>query len=332
MASRSTRKRGSKAFWPRVRAQKQTAVVNSWDPKGLQKEATFLGFPGYKVGMTSMGIIDNFSHTITKGQEISTAATVVECPAIKVMSMRLFGYDEYGNKQVVKEISVPLKDKFLDRKVDVQKKANELPKVEELIDFAHQNEVDEIRAKIVTAPSETGIGKKKPEILELGVSGSIDEAISYVYEKLGKEVRVGDVFKAGELADTHGITIGKGFQGTTKRFGTKLTSHKSEKSRRHAGNVGAWTPSRVLTTVPMAGQHGFHERTEWNKWILKISDNVEEINNAAGFKRYGVVKNDYLLIKGSIVGPKKRLITFAKAARPNKRYPSIAPEIVYINK
>jgi len=331
MSSPSTRKRGSKAYWPRVRANKQTAVVNSWDPKGLQNEATFLGFPGYKVGMTNVGIIDNFSHTMTKGTEIATAVTVIECPVIKVMSMRLLGHDDYGNKQVLKEISVPVKDKFLDRKVDVQKKKSDLPSKEELIDFAHQNGIVEVRAKIITTPSETGIGKKKPEILELGVSGSLDEAIEYVMSKLGTEVRVGDVFKAGELTDAHGITTGKGFQGAVKRFGVKLTSHKSEKSRRHAGNVGAWTPSRVLTTVPMAGQHGFHERTEWNKWILKISDNVEEINNSAGFKKYGNVKNDYFLIKGSVVGPKKRLITFAKAARPNKRYPKVAPEMVYIN-
>ena len=120
--------------------------------------------------------------------------------------------------------------------------------------------------------------------------------------------------------------------GATKRFGLKLTNHKSEKKRRHAGNVGAWTPSRVLTTQPLAGQHGFHKRCEWNKWILKVSDKVEEINRIGGFTSYGEVKNEYFLVKGSLQGARKRLITLVRSIRPNPRYPKIAPQITYINK
>ena len=124
----------------------------------------------------------------------------------------------------------------------------------------------------------------------------------------------------------------KGFQGAVKRFGVKLTSHKSEKTRRHAGNLGAWTPSRVGHTVPLAGQHGCHERTEWNKWIFKVSANPEEVNPAEGFRSYGIVKNDFLLVKGSIQGPKKRMVTLVRSIRPNGRYPKVAPQITYINK
>ena len=105
MASPSTRKRGSKQFWPRVRAQKQTAVVNSWDSKILPKETNFLGFPAYKVGMTHLGLIDNFSHTLTKGKQINIGATVLECPPVTVMSVKLLALDEYGNMQIVKELS-----------------------------------------------------------------------------------------------------------------------------------------------------------------------------------------------------------------------------------
>jgi len=169
-------------------------------------------------------------------------------------------------------------------------------------------------------------------MIELGISGSIQEGIEFVMSKLGTEVKMSEVFTGGELVDSHAITTGKGTQGAVKRFGVKLTSHKSEKSRRHAGNVGAWTPSRVLTTIPMAGQHGFHKRTEWNKWIIKVSDKAADINTDAGFRGYGLVKGEYFLIKGSIQGPKKRLITFVRATRPNKRYPKVAPEITYINK
>ncbi len=333
MGSPSTRKRGSKQFWPRVRSKKSVAVVNSWDPKGLyNKEVGFLGFPAYKVSMTSVGVIDNFSHSITKGTEINVPVTILEAPAVKVLSIRLFSLDEYGNLQVVKEVTADIKDKNLSRKIQVSKKSSKLPSVDELVKFANENDVEDVRVKIVTTPSETTIGKKKPEILELGISGSIEDRIKFAMEKLGTEVKVGDVLKAGELVDSHGITTGKGFQGAVKRFGVKLTSHKSEKTRRHAGNVGAWTPSRVTHTVPLPGQHGFHERTEWNKWILKISSNPDEVNSPAGFRSYGKVKGDFLLVKGSIQGPRTRLITLVRSARPNERYPKVAPEITYINK
>ena len=332
MASSSTRKRGSKAYWPRVRANKSTAVVNSWKTKNLPKESNFLGFPGYKVGMTNIGVIDNFSHTMTKGTEINVPVTIVECPPVKVLSFKLFAYDEYENLQIVKEVSVPVKDKNLSRKLDVQKKTAKTPTADEIIKFAKENAVEEVRVKVSTEPSSTTIGKKKPEVLELAVSGSVEEQITFALSKLGQEVKASEVLSSGELVDSHAITTGKGHQGAVKRFGVKLTSHKSEKKRRHAGNVGAWTPSRVDHTIPLPGQHGYHERTEWNKWILKVSGNPEEINPVTGFRTYGIVKGEYMLVKGSLQGTKKRLVTLVKATRPNKRYPKVAPQITYIKK
>jgi large subunit ribosomal protein L3 len=332
MASSSTRRRGSRQFWPRVRAKKKIAKINSWSSVNQPKENNFLGFPTYKVGMTNIGVIDNFSHTLTKGSEINVPVTILECPVMKVLSLRLFAEDEYGNLQVVKEIETQIKDKNLSRKLDVSKKSNSNIKEEELILFAKENDVEDVRVKIMSNTSLTSTGQKKPEVLEIGVSGPIEEKIKFALSKLGEEIRVSDVFKSGDLVDSHGITTGKGFQGAVKRFGVKLTSHKSEKTRRHAGNVGAWTPSRVLTTQPLPGQHGFHQRTEWNKWIIKISDDVNLINPKEGFRHYGNVKNEYILIKGSIQGPKKRMITLVRTIRGNDRYPKIAPQITYIKK
>lgn len=332
MASSSTRKRGSKAFWPRVRAKKTHAIVNSWSVKEQPKEVSLLGFPAYKVGMTSVGLIDNFSHTLTKGTEINVPVTVLECPAVKVLSVKLFAHDDYGNLQIVSETSAQVKDKHLAKRIDLAKKVPKVPTAEELISKAKELGVEEVRLKVSTNPSETTIGKKKSEVLELGVSGSIEDGITFGLSKLGQEVKASEVLNGGELVDSHGITTGKGHQGAVKRFGVKLTSHKSEKKRRHAGNVGAWTPSRVLTTIPLPGQHGYHERTEWNKWVLKVSDNVEEINRSQGFRGYGEVRGEYILVKGSVQGPAKRLVTLVRAQRPNKRYPKVAPEITYVNK
>jgi large subunit ribosomal protein L3 len=308
------------------------ANLISWKVKALPKEVNLLGFPGYKVSMTHVGLIDNFSHTLTKGTEISVPVTVVECPPVKVLSVKFLNEDEYGNLQIVKEVSSQIRDKYLSKKIDVSKKTSKVPSVDELISFAKENGVEQVRLKVVTEPSSTSTGKKKPDVIEIVSSGSIEDKIKFGIEKLGSEIRVSDVFSGGELVDSHGITTGKGFQGAVKRYGVKLTSHKSEKKRRHAGNVGAWTPSRVLTTQPLPGQHGFHERTEWNKWILKVSSDADEINPKQGFKKYGQVKSDFILVKGSIQGPSKRMVTLVRATRPNKRYPKVAPQITYVHK
>ncbi len=332
MAKKHHPKRGSKQFWPRKRASKPTAKVGSWDSKILPKEVNLLGFPAYKVGMTHIGVIDNFSHSLTKGTEVCYPVTILETPPIRVLSFKLYKKDSLNNLQIYKEYVAKIKDKNLQRRITMAKKKVNLPTLDKIKQILEKEQIEEIRLKVYTNPSSTTIGKKKPEILEIGLSGSLEEKLEFAYNKLGQKIKVSEVFKGGELLDSHGVTKGKGFQGAVKRFGVKLTAHKSEKKRRHAGNVGAWTPSRVLTTIPLPGQTGYHLRTEYNKWLIKVSDDPELINPKSGFKGYGLVKNEYLLIKGSVQGPRKRLITLVRSIRPNPKYPKIAPEVTYINK
>ena len=63
-----------------------------------------------------------------------------------------------------------------------------------------------------------------------------------------------------------------------------------------------------MWTVARPGQLGYQTRTEYNKRILKISDNPEDINRKGGFLHYGVVRNQFIVLRGSVPGPKKRLI------------------------
>ena len=58
---------------------------------------------------------------------------------------------------------------------------------------------------------------------------------------------------------------------------------------------------------------------------------IEEINVSGGFKGYGPVSSEYLVVKGSIVGPKKRMIILRKAIRENKRLPKVPPQIKYVS-
>jgi len=74
---------------------------------------------------------------------------------------------------------------------------------------------------------------------------------------------------------------------------------------------------------------GYHVRTEFNKLILKISEKAEEVNVKGGYPHYGNVKAAYVLLKGSIPGPCKRLIRFNQATRPDTTLPKEAPSIIF---
>ncbi len=288
--------------WPRKRAKRSYARVRSWNTK----EKGLLAFPCYKVGMTQVIAIDTRKTHISKGDSISLPTTVLECPPIKIYSVRFYTEDSYG-RHVAKEIVVG-KDKHLWRKL-FTKKTSELKDI-------NAGEFSDITITILTQPSKTGIGKKKPEIFEARIGGSNDDKLAWIKEHVGKEIPVSEVFSEGEYVDSHAITKGKGFQGAVKRFGIGLKASKSEKGRRTPGSLGGWKGQQhFMYRIAHAGQTGYHQRTQYNNIIFKISDKPEEVNPKAGFKHYGLVKNDFILISGSLQGARKRMITLTKAVR-----------------
>ncbi|MBP1662012.1 MAG: rpl3p, partial [Thermoplasmatales archaeon] len=161
--------------------------------------------------------------------------------------------------------------------------------------------------------------------------GTIEDQVKYAKELLGKELKISDVVKEGDMLDTIAITKGKGWQGTIKRHHVKLLLHKNSKHRRMIGTAGSWHPSWVQATVPQAGQMGYHQRTEYNKRVLKIGENGEEITPAGGFPNYGVIRNSYILIHGSIPGPTKRLIGMRDAVRYQRGVKFQKAEITYVS-
>lgn len=307
---------GSMQFWPRVRARYHYARIRNWPQS---KEARLLGFAGYKVGMTHLLINDNRAHSLTKGSEIFCPITVVECPPIKVASIRFYKNMQDGLKLVSQVFSDTI-DKDLERKITALKK-----KGKDASDF------DFIRLLCYTQPKLTGIGKKKPEVFEVAVGGNKEQQLNYAKEKLGKGISINEVFKEGQQLDVHSVTKGKGFQGPMRRFGIQLRHHKSEKSRRNPGSLGSWkAQGHIMWRVAHAGKMGYHLRTEYNKWLIKIGNKADEINVKGGFVDYGIVKNPYILLKGSIGGTKKRLIRLTDAVRPKKDVPE-APQIAYVS-
>jgi len=185
-----------------------------------------------------------------------------------------------------------------------------------------------------------GLRQKKAHIMEIQLNGgSISDKVDWAKDHLEKQVPVSQVFAQDEMIDAIGITKGHGTKGVTSRWHTKKLPRKSHKGLRKVACIGAWHPARVSFTIARVGQKGYFHRTEINKKIYRIGlglaaqleqgkkDNTVPKGNAytevetvkknitpmGGFPHYGVVKNDYIMIKGSCAGTKKRCITLRKS-------------------
>jgi len=303
--------RGSMAFSPRKRARSETPHVSSWaavngdDPK-------ILGFAGYKVGMSHIMAVDYRKKSTTAGQEVRMPITIVEIPPMKVIGARGYIQDTYGLRTLTEAWEKKI-DKDLERKLPIPKDHNAKNAWKKMAD----SDLEEIRLLVHTQPKMvTGIPKKRPEIMEMAVGGgSIDAQVEFVKGMMGKEFTMSDFTEDGEMLDAIAVTTGYGFQGHVKRWGVKLLTHKNSKHRRMIGNLGPFSPGYVVSTVPQAGQTGYHQRTEYNKRLLRIGDNPDEINPKGGFLNYGLIRGNYALLHGSLPGPSKRLIRFRKAVR-----------------
>ncbi|RLF40663.1 MAG: 50S ribosomal protein L3 [Thermoplasmata archaeon] len=315
-------RRGSLAYSPRKRARSEVPHIKSW-PEGGDKPKV-QGFAGYKAGMTHVFVVDYRPTSTTSGKEVMVPVTVVETPPMKVCAVRAYRETPYG-LQTLTEVWTDNLDKELERRIPMPKKFNQ--------SWDKFDGCADVRILVYTQPRLVpSIPKKKPEIMEIRIGGgTIEERIEYAKSLLGKELNVRDVIKEGDMVDVVAVTKGKGFQGHVKRWGVKLLSHKNSKHRRMIGTCGSWHPSFIQPTVPQAGQMGYHQRTEFNKRILKIGENGEEITPAGGFPHYGVVRNQYVIIHGSIPGPVKRLVRFRDAIRYLKGVKVEKPEITYIS-
>ena len=321
MAQHSKPKRGSHAFSPRKRARAIVPTIRSW-PSSDGNKPYLQGFAGYKAGMTHVLIVDYRPTSTTSGQQVFVPVTVLETPPMKIFAVRLYKNTPYGMKALTEIWAEGDAIKELKGVVPIPKKKKE----------KEIKEYDDVRILAMTEPWRiTGIPQKKPHIMEIRVGGGDLEArFNYANELLGKEIGVKDVFKEGDMMDAIAVTKGKGFQGAVKRWGVKLLHHKNRKHRRMIGTLGPWL-SWVRSTVPQAGQMGFHKRTDYNKRILKIGENGEEITPNGGFPHYGVVKNEYVIVHGSLPGSVKRIIRMRHAVRYIKGIKVEKPEITYIS-
>jgi large subunit ribosomal protein L3 len=311
------------AYSPRKKARVQTPHIKSW-PDGREKPK-MQGFLGYKAGMTHAFVVDFRPTSTTSGREVIMPVSVVETPPVKIAAVRFYKKTIHG-LQTIGEIWANKLDPELSKRIPLLKKDKKK-------NWDFKNDIHEIRVLVYTQPKlVTSIPKKIPEIREMRISGgSIEDQLKYAKEIIGKELKINDILSEGDMLDIIAITKGKGFQGVVKRWGVKLLTHKNSKHRRMIGTAGSWHPNWVQTTVPQAGQMGYHQRTEYNKRVLKIGENGDDISPAGGFPHYGIIRNSYILLHGSIPGPVKRLISMRDAIRYQRGVKVEKPEVTYIS-
>lgn len=120
--------------------------------------------------------------------------------------------------------------------------------------------------------------------------------------ELGQEVKA-DLFKAGELVDVTGVSKGKGFAGTIKRWNQHIgpKSHGGgggSQPVRQTGSLGDIAGNRVFKGMTMPGHLGHHKTTVQNLVVVKVD-----------------VKNNIILVKGSIPGPNKSFVVIKEAVK-----------------
>ena len=292
---------GSLQYWPRKRAKR---IYPKFNLNKKQAKSILSGFVGYKAGMTTIAVKNTNPQSPAKNLVVSCPVTVIECPPLKVLGLRFYNRIDGLLSPSSFFFSTKL-DKQLTRKISLPKKTKQtIPE-----------KYDEVRLVVYTQPVLTGIGKKKPEVFEVNCQ---ETQIDKLKELLEKDIKVSEIIESGQYIDVKAITKGKGLQGVIKRFGVSLKASKSEKKRRSVGNLGAWTPKKVSWTVAQAGQTGFHTRTDINKHVLSVVQDTKKEDQKQSFKKYGIVRSDCIIVKGSIPGPAKRLIFMEPAERMPK--------------
>uniref|UniRef100_A0A6I8R944 Large ribosomal subunit protein uL3 n=1 Tax=Xenopus tropicalis TaxID=8364 RepID=A0A6I8R944_XENTR len=344
----SAPRHGSLGFLPRKRSKRHRGKVKSFPKDDQSKPIHLTAFLGYKAGMTHIvREVDRPGSKVNK-KEVVEAVTVVETPPMVIVGIVGYVQTPRGLRSLktifAEHISDECKRRFYKNWYKSKKKAftkyckkwqDDEGKKQLEKDFASMKKYCQvIRVIAHTQMRLLPLRQKKSHLMEIQVNGgTVAEKVDWAREKLEQQVAITGVFGQDEMIDVIGVTKGKGYKGVTSRWHTKKLPRKTHRGLRKVACIGAWHPARVAFSVARAGQKGYHHRTEINKKIYKIGQGYhskdgklvknnastdydlsdKSINPLGGFVHYGEVKNDFVMLKGCVIGTKKRVLTLRKS-------------------
>jgi len=333
---------GSLGFRPRKRAKHHRGKVRSFPRDDPTQIVHLTAFAGFKAGMTHiLRDVDKVGSKYHK-KEVVEAVTVIETPPMIVVGV--VGYiDTPRGLRALTTVWAKKLDKNTIRRfyknwvqskkkafLNYQKKATEKPKSNDVELTRMRKYCSVIRVIAHTQMNLLNLRQKKNHIMEIQVNGgTIAKKVEFAYNLFEKPITIDSVVKPNEMVDIIGVTRGKGVAGVMKRFGVKHLQKKTHRGYRRVGCIGSWHPARVRFTVGRTGQLGYHHRTEMNKKVYRIGKGTDKKNASTstdltekqitplgGFPHYGIVKHDFVMIRGGCVGPKKRILVLRKPLAP----------------
>jgi len=327
---------GHLGFLPRKRTRKHRGKVRSFPKDDSTQKPHFTAFCGFKAGMTHITRDVHRLDSKLHKKEVVEAVTIIETPPVKVVGY--VGYIETvrGLRALstvwANDLSSELKRRFYknwyhSKKKAFTKYAKKDNKNSEARVLKYCSTVRAIVHNQVHLVK--NIKTKKAHVMEVQVNGgTTTDKVNFIKGYFEKDLKVDNVFSNGEVVDVIGVTKGKGFTGVTKRWGVRKLPRKTHRGLRKVGCIGSWHPSKISFTIPRAGQCGYHHRTETNKRIYKMGQGERSgaTNNAStesdltqknitpmgGFPHYGIVRDDFLMLKGCCIGVKKRQLVLRK--------------------
>merc|ERR1739848_147254 len=329
----SAPRHGSLKFLPKKRCTRPRGKPKSFPKDDPSKPIHLTAFVGSKAGMTHVVREAEKPGSAINKKEVVEPVTIVETPPLKVVGVTGYIDTPDGPRSIktvwAAHLSDEVRRRYYKNWFSSKKKAfSKASKRWETDDGKQSIDRDlamlkkyskTVRAICHTQMKGLSLRQKKAHLIEIQVNGG--------------SIAVNTVFNEAEMIDCIGITKGRGYHGVTSRWHTKKLPRKTHKGLRKVACIGAWHPSRVAFSVARSGQKGYHHRTEINKKVYRVGagyhqvDGKMVINNGAtevdvtdksinpvgGFVHYGQVKSDFVMIKGGVMGPKKRAITLRKS-------------------
>lgn len=343
---------GSLAFLPRKRSRQIKGRCRAFPKDDAAAKPHLTAFPVFKAGMTHIVRDVDRAGSRSNKKEVVEAVTVLEAPPIVVVGIQAYRDTVRGLRSIgtvwAHHVSTEFKRRFYSNwKKSHQKAFSQLHRAQKtkagLANTKNTLARFEKNASVVRVIAHTQNRKlrnqrictKKAFIQEIQINGGKDAKAKLALAKslLEKQVRIDSVFEQSECVDVCAVTRGHGFEGVVHRWGVASLPRKTHRGLRKVACVGSWHPERISFHIARAGQNGYHHRTTLNKKIYRIGRSVtvdpknattehditaKTINPLGGFVGYGLVRNDYIMLKGSVTGPRRRVITLRRPMAPQK--------------